>query len=177
MGKGRHVHTVLLAYSGRAAGGLAAARTNQGTRTHAGEGCAPVCVLAMLAPYSLAAPACALAVPCSLSAPKADRACSPAPCSLAACALAAPAPCSLAAPVADRVCSPAQPSWSSPVLALGWPSVPSCSGSRVPSEEEWGREVRERSSGFFWEKGSNLVFSWWIHMAIDGRDLQNGCKC
>ena len=40
MGKGRHVHTVLLAYSGRAAGGLAAARTNQGTRTHAGEGCA-----------------------------------------------------------------------------------------------------------------------------------------
>jgi len=46
MGKGRHVRTVLLAYSGRTAGGLAAARTNQGTRTHAGEGCAPVCVLA-----------------------------------------------------------------------------------------------------------------------------------
>ena len=40
MGKGRHARAVLLAYSTRAAGGLAAARTNQGTRTHAGEGCA-----------------------------------------------------------------------------------------------------------------------------------------
>ena len=64
MGKGRHVRAVLLAYSGRTAGGLAAARTNQGTRTHAGEGCAPVCVLATPAPCSLAAPACTLAGPC-----------------------------------------------------------------------------------------------------------------